>query len=155
MGSTLSVVKTLIVPALISLLLFLFSTYLLLPLWRQYRQRYSQYLPLDTISSHTSSFRSRVQNTIAKWLIPSEWRMGSMRDRLVTADTDSVSGFDTDDGEELDEVSEEERRRRHALSLDANVVGRGEDSGRRLSRDLEEGFMDDSEEEADNRRRER
>lgn len=49
--------------------------------------------------------------------------------------------FDEEDGEELFEV---EDGRREALSLDA---GRGRDlDGRRLSRDLEEGFKDDSDE---------
>ncbi|KAH8652166.1 hypothetical protein BX600DRAFT_89212 [Xylariales sp. PMI_506] len=145
MGATLSVIKTLIIPAVISLILFVLSTYVLIPFWRHYRSRYSQYLPLDSISNHTSSFRSRVQSAIANRLIPSRWRM-SIRERLVQADDDT--GFDSDDGEELEDVDEE---RRHALSLD--TAGRIEtDSMRRLSRDLEEGFMDDSEDESDDRR---
>lgn len=47
-----------------------------------------------------------------------------------------------DEGEELFEVDD---NRREALSLDARR-GRDED-GRRLSRDLEEGFKDDSDDE--------
>ncbi|ORY71302.1 uncharacterized protein BCR38DRAFT_453880 [Pseudomassariella vexata] len=148
MGSTLSVVKTLIVPALISLILFLVSTYILIPLWRQYRSRYSHYLPLETISDRTSSLRSRVQDAIARWIVPSQWRMG-MRERLVIADGDSDVGFSSDEGEELDVVVGEDRRR--ALSLDTRTEQT--DSMMRLSRDLEEGFMDDSDDEAAPRQR--
>ncbi|KAI1852857.1 hypothetical protein JX265_009831 [Neoarthrinium moseri] len=148
MGTTFSAVKTLIVPAVISLIIFLICTYVLVPLWRQYRQRYSQYLPLDTISDRTSSLRARVQGAIANLIIPSRFRMG-VRERLVSAE-DSDAGFDSDDGEELDVVDDD---RRHALSLDTSGRREQTDSIRRLSRDLEEGFMDDSDEEGDNRPR--
>jgi len=52
------------------------------------------------------------------------------------------SDFDEEEGEELYEV---DQNRREALSLDARR-GTNED-GSRLSRDLEEGFKDDSEDE--------
>ncbi|KAI1643147.1 uncharacterized protein F4817DRAFT_350824 [Daldinia loculata] len=143
MGTTISVVKTLIIPAVISLILFILSTYVLVPLWRHYHARYSQYLPLDTISSHTVSLRVRMQDAIARWMVPSRWRI-NMHDRVVVgADDASDIGFSSEEGEELDEVDDD---RRHALSLDAHDPERA-DSTRRLSRDLEEGFRDDSEEE--------
>ncbi|KAI0893325.1 hypothetical protein F4806DRAFT_499167 [Annulohypoxylon nitens] len=146
MGSTLSVVKTLIIPAVISLILFLLSNYLIVPLWRHYRTRYSQYLPLDTISNHTSTLRGRIQDVIARWLVPSRWRFNS-RDRVVIgADDASDIGFSSEEGEELDDVDDD---RRHALSLDTHIPVHT-DSIRRLSRDLEEGFRDDSDEEDDN-----
>ncbi|KAI1376475.1 hypothetical protein F4677DRAFT_418638 [Hypoxylon crocopeplum] len=149
MGSTLSVVKTLIIPAVISLILFLISTFVLVPLWRHYRARYSQYLPLDTISTHTSSIRGRIQDAIARWMVPSRWRM-NVRDRVVVgADDASDLGFSSEEGEELDEVDDD---RRHALSLDTHNLGRA-DSITRLSRDLEEGFRDNSDEEEDDVRR--
>ncbi|KAI1414607.1 hypothetical protein F5Y13DRAFT_158921 [Hypoxylon sp. FL1857] len=148
MGSTLSVVKTLIIPAVISLILFLLSTYVLVPLWRHYRTRYSQYLPLDTISTHTSSIRGRIQDAMARWLLPSRWRF-SLHERLVVGDDASDLGFSSEEGEELDEVHDDPR---HALSLDTHNLEHT-DSMRRLSRDLEEGFRDDSDEEVDNTRR--
>lgn len=52
--------------------------------------------------------------------------------------------FDSEDGEELYDVEVDDNRR-EALSLDARR-GRHED-GSRLSRDLEEGFKDDSDDE--------
>jgi hypothetical protein len=62
----------------------------------------------------------------------------------VSARDGESSDFDEDEGEELFEVDE---GRREALSLDARR-GMGDDAmGRRLSRDLEEGFKDDSDEE--------
>ncbi|KAK1981704.1 hypothetical protein LZ30DRAFT_592083 [Colletotrichum cereale] len=143
MGATVSVVKTLIVPAIISLILFLASTHLLLPLWRRWRSRYGQYLPIDTISTSSLSLRHRVQNGIARLMVPSTWRRNA-HERLVVATDASEDGFMSEDGEELGEVGEDTRR---ALADDARR-GR-QDSTRRLSRDLEEGFRDDSDDEDD------
>lgn len=47
-----------LIPALISLAIFLVSKFVVVPLWRRYRQRYSQYLPVG-ISSHTMGLRDR------------------------------------------------------------------------------------------------
>ncbi|GAP87595.1 putative electron transport complex subunit C [Rosellinia necatrix] len=151
MGTTLSVIKTLLIPALISLVLFLALTYLLLPLWRHYRNRYSQYLPLDTISTQTTSLRIRMQDAIARWISSSSrWRLRG-RDRVAVAgDDESDIGFSSEEGEELNEVDED---RRHALSLDTHH--QHTDSSRRLSRDLEEGFRDDSDDDDDRDRRSR
>ncbi|KAI0405187.1 hypothetical protein F4802DRAFT_597317 [Xylaria palmicola] len=147
MGATLSVIKTLLIPAVISLVLFLLLSYLVLPLWRSYRNRYSQYLPLDAISNQTASLRVRVQNAIARWISsPSRWRLRN-RERVAVADDESDVGFSSEEGEELDDVDED---RRHALSLDDRH--QHADSNRRLSRDLEEGFRDDSDDDDDDSR---
>lgn len=145
MGSAVSLIKTLIIPATISLLLYVVISYLLVPLWKRYRARYSNYLPLETLSSQTTSFRQRLQSAIARRLLPSTWRSDFGGNRFAVDATDgSGSDFDDDDGEELYEV---DSNRREALSLDARR-GR-DDDGRRLSRDLEEGFKDDSDDEDD------
>ncbi|KAG7289021.1 hypothetical protein NEMBOFW57_005382 [Staphylotrichum longicolle] len=143
MGATFSAVKTLIVPALISLLLFLVSTFVLLPLWRRYRERYSQYLPLETISNQTQSLRGRVQGAIVRFMAPSAWRARAS-DGVVVADRNS---FDSEDGEELGTVDETAAR-----TVVDQQRGSAIDSQRRLSRDLEEGFMDDSDDETDRHR---
>jgi hypothetical protein len=135
--------QTLIIPAIISLLIYLLISYLVVPIWKRYRGRYSNYLPLDTISNQTTSFRQRVQSAVADFLVPSSWR----RDRnlhAVGAQDGSGSDFDEDEGEELSGFDD---NRREALSLDASR-GR-DDDGRRLSRDLEEGFKDDSDDDSD------
>lgn len=57
-----------------------------------------------------------------------------------------MSAEDSDDADEGEELFEIDERRRAALSLDAS--SRPDAEGRRLSRDLEEGFRDDSEEDS-------
>lgn len=137
--------QTLVIPAIISLILYLIISYVVVPVWKRYRSRYGQYLPLDTISTQTSSLRQRIQGAAARYLLPSSWRADFGRDRFaVSAQDGSGSDFDEEEGEELYEVDD---TRREALSLDARR-GR-DDDGRRLSRDLEEGFKDDSEDESD------
>jgi len=137
--------KTLIIPAIISLTLYLLVSYLIVPAWKRYRVRYSNYLPLDTISTRTTSFRQRIQGALAGYLLPSSWRSDFGGSQYTASAQDrNGSDFDEDDGEELYEVDD---NRREALSLDARR-GRDED-GRRLSRDLEEGFKDDSDDEDD------
>jgi hypothetical protein len=78
-------------------------------------------------------------------LVPSAWRQRFNQSRhTVNAQDGMGSDFDENEGEELFDVDD---RRREALSLDAR---RGQDhDGRRLSRDLEEGFKDDSDDEED------
>ncbi|KAI6710652.1 hypothetical protein JHW43_006816 [Diplocarpon mali] len=137
-----SVLKTLVIPAIISLVLYLSISYVFVPVWKRYRSRYGQYLPLDTISIQTSSLRHRILDTMVQYLLPSSWRSQLGRDRYaLSAQDGSGSDFDEEEGEELYDVDD---HRREALSLDARR-GRDDDS-RRLSRDLEEGFKDDSEE---------
>lgn len=73
------------------------------------------------------------------------WRRDFRNEHFaVNADAGIGSDFDEEEGEELYEVDD---NRREALSLDASR-GRDLDS-RRLSRDLEEGFKDDSDEDDD------
>ncbi|KAK4203694.1 hypothetical protein QBC40DRAFT_166458, partial [Triangularia verruculosa] len=126
--------QTLIIPAIISLILFLLSTFVLWPLWQRYRNRYSQYLPLDTISEQTSSVRARVTSWLGSLIFTTRWGT-HLTDRLVIGGRES---FDSEDGEELEDVDESTGR--------GGNNGDSIDSSRRLSRDLEEGFIDDSDE---------
>ncbi|KAL2021197.1 hypothetical protein VTK56DRAFT_7384 [Thermocarpiscus australiensis] len=144
MGATVSVIKTLIIPALVALIVFIVSTQVLVPLWKRYRNRYGQYLPLETISNQTLSVRARMQNAVSRLLAPSAWRV-RVSHRLVAGDRGS---FDSEEGEELGEVDESAARRVSGHPRNHHTIG----SPRRLSRDLEEGFMDDSEEEAESAR---
>ncbi|RSL93157.1 hypothetical protein CEP52_013394 [Fusarium oligoseptatum] len=135
MGASTSMIKTLAVPAVVSLILFLLSTYVLIPLWRRYA-RYSQYLPLDSLSSQTLSLRDRITSRI------SAWRLN--RNATFSSDTGSEDGLDDEDGEELGHVDEATWRQ-----MEADTRAARPDNTRRLSRDLEEGFRDDSDEESD------
>ncbi|CAM1508086.1 Fc.00g049340.m01.CDS01 [Cosmosporella sp. VM-42] len=140
MGATMSVIKTLILPAIISLILFLLITYILLPVWRRYRSRYSQYLPLDSLSSQTSSLRDRITTRLTRFALPSGWRTEGPV--MFSNGPDSDDG--SEDGEELGDVDDETWR---VMGRDAQTAR--PDNTRRLSRDLEEGFRDDSDDEPD------
>lgn len=126
MANTTRLSQTLLVPAVVSLLIFVFLTYAIVPVWRRYRNRYSQYLPLDTISNQTSSLRHRIGGRLARFALPSAWR----REREVILASGASSDNELDEGEELNEVDAEMWRRieRHGQA------GRP-DNTRRLSRE--------------------
>lgn len=93
-------------------------------------------MPLETISNGTQTVRARIQNQIARWLVPSTWRE-RLQDRLVIAGgPGSDNGYDSDDGEELDEVPEDEdvRNRLEREARRSRSSGRP-DLERRLSRE--------------------
>jgi hypothetical protein len=143
MGAAATFVTTILLPALIASILYLLLSVVLIPLWQRYRGRYSRYLPLEAISAQTSTIRERVQDAVGRWILPSRWRQNFDASRFAVNATVSEHEFDEDDGEELYEL---DGNRREALSLDARR--RQEVDGARLSRDLEEGFADDSDEDA-------
>lgn len=114
-----------------------------MPLYHNHYARYSQYLPLDTLSSRTSSFRSRIASTLGRYLLPSHmrWRSelgdhrGSLDDLYFGEEEgESMVGFD---------VNRRERSVRGGRVVSAVEI----DSQRRLSRDLEGGFMDSGDDE--------
>ncbi|RCI07680.1 hypothetical protein L249_5737 [Ophiocordyceps polyrhachis-furcata BCC 54312] len=136
--STISAVKTLVVPAVISLVIFLLLSFVLLPVWRRYRSRYGQYLPLNTLSERTSSLRHRIVGRLPS-LGPLATFLGGRS--VVFAPNSMAMDADLDDGEELDDVDDD-----MWFAMERHVPAAHTDSTRRLSRDLEEGFMDDSDE---------
>ena len=100
----------------------------MIPFWQRYRSRYSQYLPLETISNQTSSLRHRIQNAIGGFLVPSVWRQ-RLQERLVVAgDNGSDIDYDSDEGEELGDMDDDQR-------LESMDSSRGPDTARRLSRE--------------------
>ncbi|KAL1972496.1 hypothetical protein VTN31DRAFT_6910 [Thermomyces dupontii] len=135
MGSSLETVKTLTFPALFSLAVYLLFGYVIIPFFKRYHQRYSQYLPLDRLSIHTSSLRERMADALMRLFLPSTWR------RRANNPHDAVSIYEEEGenmvGMDLDPSRREALERRRSAS----------DNQVRLSRDLEEGFMDDSEDE--------
>ncbi|KJZ71875.1 hypothetical protein HIM_08720 [Hirsutella minnesotensis 3608] len=139
-NSTLALVKTLVIPAVVSLVIFLALTFVLLPVWRRYRNRYAQYLPLDSLSERTSSLRHRIMGRFTTFT-PLATFLGG---RTVVFAPSSSMDPDAEDGEELDDVDEEIWR-----AIERHIPAAQLDNTRRLSRDLEEGFMDDSDEEPD------
>lgn len=150
MGSFGNFLKTVFVPALISGLLYVTLSYAIIPLYRRHRQRYAQYLPLETITQHTSTLRSRMSEAILRFIIPSAWLSGRPPGGRYSAGEGDGSVFDDEEGEGL-------------VGFDVDALRRDglershdhESSDRRLSRDLEEGFQDESDDEdsANDRRR--
>ncbi|KAK5787543.1 hypothetical protein VI817_010040 [Penicillium citrinum] len=128
--------------ASIALTVYLLFSLLIIPFFRRYQQRYSQYLPLHAISAHTLSLRDRIADTVMRLFLPSSWRRGGNLD-----EHDNIS-IDDEEGELMTGMTMEAARREALEQRRALTV----DSTSRLGRDLEEGFMDDSDEEEHDRR---
>ncbi|KAF2717810.1 hypothetical protein K431DRAFT_306619 [Polychaeton citri CBS 116435] len=164
MAGFIDVFKALSVPALIAAVLYLTISFAILPLIRRHRQKYAQYAPIGNISATTTTIRDRVMDFLSRLIIPSLRR----RHNVVDGSSDSRRGSNT--GEDAEEAfGEEEGERMIGFSLNRRErgVGRGGtwviaggdsrsrrerdelDSQRRLSRELEEGFKDSSDEEED------
>lgn len=103
----LDVFKAVLLPALIAGVIYFIGAFIILPLVRQHRNRYSQYLPLDSISAHTSSFRDRIASTVTALVVPRRMVVfdasGSRRESasgddfvFEEADGDRMVGFDVD-----------------------------------------------------------
>jgi hypothetical protein len=152
-------VQSIILPAFTALALYVAIQFLLLPLYRRHRARYSQYLPVHTqnplssLSESTSTLRQR----ILVYLLPSrwaEWRYAHRRnERVHNAEEDEEEeeelGEDIDFDIERDLVADEERERRRRDGLSLSIDARESSSDRRLSRELEEGFADSSDDDDD------
>ncbi|KAL4989029.1 hypothetical protein BDW68DRAFT_157745 [Aspergillus falconensis] len=133
-----SLAKTLFIPAVISLVLYVLISLLIVPFFRRYHQRYSQYLPLETITAHTSSLWERIADAIMRRFFPSSWQQQAH----ISDPSDNISILD-EEGEIMVGMNMDSAHR-EALERRRSTVA--EDEGR-LSRELEEGFMDDSDEE--------
>ncbi|EED12508.1 conserved hypothetical protein [Talaromyces stipitatus ATCC 10500] len=163
MGSSLDMVKTLLIPAFISLSIYLLLSHLLLPFFRRYRQRYANYLPLSTISAQTLPIRERIADALMHFFLPTaSWRRRLPRfmrsstgpededddssvDHNRPDNNDSISIFD-EEGENMAEMNMSASRR-EALEASRRRSFRSDEQVR-LSRDLEEGFMDDSDDDS-------
>ncbi|KAJ5180325.1 hypothetical protein N7492_003535 [Penicillium capsulatum] len=148
MGSSSSFAKTILIPAAIALTTYCLFSFLIIPFFRRYHQRYSQYLPIHALSAHTLSLRDRIADAVMRLFLPSSWRRGT-----DMADHDNVS-IDDEEGEILVGMNMDAARREALERRRSNPA----EAESRVSRELEEGFMDDSDDDghdnraADNRR---
>ncbi|KAF2764742.1 hypothetical protein EJ03DRAFT_355491 [Teratosphaeria nubilosa] len=94
--SFLDVFKALFLPALVALALYALLSFALLPLWRAHRARYSQYIPLDTLSQRTESLRERWKRRLLGWVLP-----GSMRWRREGGMEGEAVVFGDEEGERM------------------------------------------------------
>lgn len=144
--------QTIFIPASVALTIYILFSCLIIPFFRRYHQRYSQYLPLHTISAHTLSLRDRIADSIMNFFLRSRWRRNPTHAENDLHDNDNVSIGD-EEGEMMIGMGGRNRdaRRREALERRRNG---GEnlalDRQERLSRELEEGFMDESDDESVN-----
>lgn len=145
-GSLIGFTKTFFLPAFIAFAFYIFLTYAALPLYRQHRQRYAQYLPLNEITQTTSSIWGRIYDGVLNRLPPSWTRFSFTPSHYDHSTTNEDEGdlFDDEEGESLVGFNIDDSRRAAAMRDNGGL-----DTERRLSRDLEEGFRDDSDEEAD------
>ncbi|SMQ54829.1 unnamed protein product [Zymoseptoria tritici ST99CH_3D7] len=106
----LDTLQVIAIPAFIAAGLYALIAFAIIPLIRNHRERYSQYLPMASISSSTSSIRDRITNTLTMWIVPRRhlvhdaegWRRGSSSgDEAVfeDADGDQMVGFDVNRSE--------------------------------------------------------
>ncbi|KAF2280546.1 uncharacterized protein EI97DRAFT_464471 [Westerdykella ornata] len=181
MSAFTDIIKKTLIPLTLALALYLLTTHLLLPLYRRHKTR-MQYLPLPPSLSSTftssspssSTWRSRIPSALRSlFTLPSSWPLSSSRRFRTLVDgsgsrsssssprsstsprrrSDS-SLFSDQEGEDMIgfEPLEGQRRREELESRRGRA-----DEERRLSRELEEGFRDDSDEEeeegGDERRR--
>lgn len=137
--------QTIFIPALISLTLYLVLSYLLLPFIRRHRHRYNQYVPLNSLAASTTSIRHRIYDGLVALFLPSSWFLWRDRGGLGDGSDRADEGDSLTDAEEGEGMVglQHDPRRREALERRASDFG---DAERRLSRELEEGFRDDSEE---------
>ncbi|KAK5163005.1 hypothetical protein LTR04_002843 [Oleoguttula sp. CCFEE 6159] len=145
MADFLGFFKTIMIPAVTSLFLYLLVTYAILPLIRSHRNRYQQYLPLNAISTSTTSLRHRIADTLTAFILPNRMKQRTVIDGSRGNGSEEEL-FGDDEGESMVGFDINQRRRE---ALDRHEGSGGAESDRRLSRDLEEGFRDDSDDEED------
>lgn len=139
--------QILFLPFLISSILYLLLAHLLLPLYRTHRARYNNYLPMPaSLSSTSDSIRSRAANFLTRLALPRSQAQTSASGGVRRDSSEDL--FGDEEGETMVGFDYRDRTERGVRG------GRVESlwSDGRLSRDLEEGFRDDSSEEGENER---
>lgn len=140
-------------PLFLAAILYILLAYIVLPFVRRHRSRYSQYLPVSAdVSSTTASWRTKISDALYNLFVPSSWAL-SQRRRVVDGSGGEHAEdelFDDEEGEGMVGFDPIDERRREALEQRRSMMG---EDDRRLSRELEEGFKDDSDDEPEDDRR--
>jgi hypothetical protein len=159
-------VQSLILPLLIALILYLVLFHAILPLYRQHRARYAEYLPVSFNSSSPdailpssyNTLRTRLAEALVAFIltistiIPSSSTSWARQRGGVSARGNVDDDLDSDGDEELEEGVWDGRDGESDRALGRAMRGRGRgrptierhEETPRLSRDLEEGFRDSS-----------
>ena len=129
--------QTLLLPPIFAFALYLLTTYLILPYYRHLRARSSySLLPSSQSSSNNPSLTTRLFTRIQNLVGGSKRRASS---NSLLGDEELEEGFD--------DLSDEVIRGRNDVAGDSDTEG-----DRRLSRELEGGFRDSSDEEEEDDR---
>ena len=152
MSSLVSALAALIIPGLISLFLYYSITQIILPFMRRH-QLTSEYLPLPSFP-RDGTWQERIPSNLVSRMVPKAWLQSLQWRRIEYASGgDEVDTDSERDGEEDEALfGDEEGENMIGLDIDARrreiLEGNGNpDVCERLSRDLEEGFRDDSDDE--------
>ncbi|MCJ1312037.1 hypothetical protein MMC25_005711 [Agyrium rufum] len=127
--------KTIIIPPTVALLLYLLLVHVLIPAYHR-RAQYANYLPLDSTAAAGNNLINRAGRNINRFL--SRFRQKRIGREEGDVDDDPHAGFLSD--EELDEDFIPQVPRGRTLGRVRSAIA----ENRRLSRDLEVGFKDDS-----------
>jgi hypothetical protein len=142
--------QTILVPLFLAAILYVLLAFIILPFVRRHRSRYSQYLPMPAnVPEFSTSWRTKVSDALYNLFAPSTWG----RNRRVVdgsgGDHNDDELFDDEEGEGMVGFDPIDERRREALEQRRSMM----EEERRLGRDLEEGFKDDSDDEHEDERR--
>ncbi|KAF1970202.1 hypothetical protein BU23DRAFT_403163, partial [Bimuria novae-zelandiae CBS 107.79] len=142
MASFTHLVKSLLIPLFLAAILYVALAHAVLPFIRRHRSRYSQYLPMPAgVVEGTASWRTNISDALSNLFVPSGWarRRQMVVDGSVEEHTEDDL-FDDEEGEGMVGFDPVDERRREALEQRRSMV----EEYRRLSRELEEGFKDES-----------
>jgi hypothetical protein len=139
-----------LVPLFLAAILYVLLALVVLPFVRRHRSRYSQYLPMPAnVPDLSISWRTKVSDALYNLFAPSAWT----RSRRVVdgsgGDHNDDELFDDEEGEGMVGFDPIDDRRREALEQRRSIM----EEERRLGRELEEGFKDDSDDEHEDERR--
>jgi hypothetical protein len=137
------------VPLFLAAILYVLLAFIILPFVRRHRSRYSQYLPMPAgVPEFSTSWRTKLSDALYNLFAPSTW----LRSRGIvdgSGDHNDDELFDDEEGEGMVGFDPIDERRREALEQRRSIM----EEERRLGRDLEEGFKDDSDDEHEDERR--
>jgi hypothetical protein len=138
--------QTILIPLFFAAILYVLLALIVLPFVRRHRSRYSQYLPMPAgVPDFSSSWRTKVSDALYNLFAPSSWG----RQRRVVDGSAEDELFDDEEGEGMVGFDPIDERRREALEQRRSIM----EEERRLGRELEEGFKDDSDDEHEDERR--
>ncbi|KAH9867484.1 hypothetical protein IAQ61_008078 [Plenodomus lingam] len=140
--------KTIFIPLFLAAILYVLLAFLILPFVRRHRSRYSQYLPMPAgVADFPASWRTNLSDALYGLFAPGVWTRSRTVVHGSSLNEDEL--FDDEEGEDMVGFDPIDERRREALEQRRSIM----EEERRLGRELEQGFKDDSDEETDDERR--